>query len=113
MDTKDILFVVGGAFIDLERQVMDNRHQASIGFGNKVRAANLGRHGGDRINSSILKEVEHTDLINYGLIPEFVGRLPVIVSLQELTEAELVQVGWVGCTTDCCVSVCSKAAVMM
>eukprot|EP00879_Flechtneria_rotunda_P002656 GHRR01002860.1.p1 GENE.GHRR01002860.1~~GHRR01002860.1.p1 ORF type:complete len:520 (+),score=192.55 GHRR01002860.1:591-2150(+) len=92
VDTKDILFVVGGAFVDLERQLMDSRHRASIGFGNKVRASSMGRHGGPRIDTSILREVEHADLINYGLIPEFVGRLPVIVSLQELTEEELVQV---------------------
>eukprot|EP00775_Hariotina_reticulata_P007216 gene7216-7429_t len=92
VDTKDILFVVGGAFIDLERQLMDSRHTSSIGFGNKVRAANMGRHGGPKIDTAILREVEHADLIHYGLIPEFVGRLPVIVSLQELTEEELVQV---------------------
>jgi ATP-dependent Clp protease ATP-binding subunit ClpX len=92
VDTKDILFVVGGAFVDLERQLMDSRHASSIGFGNKVRAATLGRHGGPRISSAILREAEHADLIHYGLIPEFVGRLPVIVSLQELTEEELVAV---------------------
>ncbi|KAF6252944.1 P-loop containing nucleoside triphosphate hydrolase protein [Scenedesmus sp. NREL 46B-D3] len=92
VDTKDILFVVGGAFIDLERQLMDSRHKSSIGFGNKVRASNMGRHGGPKIDSAILREVEHADLIHYGLIPEFVGRIPVIVSLQELSEDELVQV---------------------
>ncbi|KAF8063025.1 CLPX1 [Scenedesmus sp. PABB004] len=92
VDTKDILFVVGGAFIDLERQLMDSRHKASIGFGNKVRASSMGRHGGPKIDSAILREVEHADLIHYGLIPEFVGRLPVIVSLQELSEDELVAV---------------------
>jgi ATP-dependent Clp protease ATP-binding subunit ClpX len=42
----------------------------------------MGRRGGPKIDSSILRQVEHADLINYGLIPEFVGRLPVIVSLQ-------------------------------
>jgi ATP-dependent Clp protease ATP-binding subunit ClpX len=52
----------------------------------------MGRHGGPKIDSAILREVEHADLIHYGLIPEFVGRLPVIVSLQELSEDELVQV---------------------
>jgi hypothetical protein len=57
-----------------------------------VRSSDLGRAHGSRINSAILKEVEHADLIHYGMIPEFVGRLPVIVSLQELTEDELVHV---------------------
>ncbi|GBF99118.1 ATP-dependent Clp protease ATP-binding subunit [Raphidocelis subcapitata] len=92
VDTKDILFIVGGAFVDLERQLMESRHQASIGFGNKVRAASMGRHGGPRIDSSILRQVEHADLIHYGLIPEFVGRLPIISVLEELNEDELVRV---------------------
>ena len=48
----------------------------------QVRAANMGRRGGPKIDFNILRQVEHADLINYGLIPEFVGRLPVIVSLQ-------------------------------
>jgi hypothetical protein len=48
----------------------------------QVRATDMGRRGGTKIDSSILRQVEHADLINYGLIPEFVGRLPVIVSLQ-------------------------------
>jgi ATP-dependent protease Clp ATPase subunit len=59
-----------------------HRAQASIGFGNTVREARAGRAGGKRISYEILQHVEHTDLINYGLIPEFVGRLPVIVALQ-------------------------------
>jgi ATP-dependent Clp protease ATP-binding subunit ClpX len=92
VDTRDVLFVVGGAFVHLEKLLMDSRHKSSIGFGNKVRAADMGRRGGSKIDSSILRQVEHADLINYGLIPEFVGRLPVIVSLQELSEDELVQV---------------------
>ncbi len=48
----------------------------------QVRAADLGRRGGDRIDSNVLREVEHSDLMHYGLIPEFVGRLPVIVRLE-------------------------------
>lgn len=48
----------------------------------QVRATNMGRHGGPKIDTAILRQVEHADLIHYGLIPEFVGRLPVIVSLQ-------------------------------
>ncbi|KIY91405.1 ATP-dependent protease ATP-binding subunit ClpX [Monoraphidium neglectum] len=71
---------------------MESRHQASIGFGNEVRAATMGRHGGPRISSSILRQVEHSDLIHYGLIPEFVGRLPIISALEELNEDELVRV---------------------
>ncbi|GIL88394.1 hypothetical protein Vretimale_15022 [Volvox reticuliferus] len=92
IDTRDILFIVGGAFVDLDRQMLDTRVQGSLGFGNKVRPASLGRPGGPRVNSDILLDVQHSDLINYGLIPEFVGRLPVLVALQELTEDQLVHV---------------------
>lgn len=56
----------------------------------QVRAADMGRRGGTKIDSSILRQVEHADLINYGLIPEFVGRLPVIVSLQVGVWASLI-----------------------
>lgn len=92
VDTRDILFIVGGAFVDLDRQMVDSRVQGSMGFGNKVRPSGLGRPGGPRVNSDILLDVQHTDLISYGLIPEFVGRLPVLVALQELTEDQLVHV---------------------
>lgn len=57
MDTKDILFVVGGAFNDLDRQVMESRTEAGLGFGNKVKPANLGRRGGQRVSSEVLKQV--------------------------------------------------------
>jgi ATP-dependent Clp protease ATP-binding subunit ClpX len=123
VDTRDILFVVGGAFVDLERQLHDARAVSSIGFGNTVRARGVdGGGGGTAVGagasgksglapassssttttstkplrrappSAILREAQHHDLIQYGLIPEFVGRLPVIVPLQELTEKELVRV---------------------
>lgn len=92
IDTSDILFICGGAFIDLDRQVYSRHHEASIGFGSAIRSANMGRAGGPRVASTILQRVEHQDLVNYGLIPEFVGRLPVICSLQELSEDELVRV---------------------
>ncbi|KAG2451669.1 hypothetical protein HYH02_003449 [Chlamydomonas schloesseri] len=92
IDTRDILFIVGGAFVDLDRQMLDTRVQGSMGFGNKVRPAGTGRPGGPRVNADILLDVQHTDLIQYGLIPEFMGRLPVLVALQELTEDQLVHV---------------------
>lgn len=90
VDTKDILFICGGAFIDLDRQIADRTAKASIGFGNTVRMAHSA--GAPSISSEVLKQVEHTDLIQYGLIPEFVGRFPVISSLQALTEEDLVRV---------------------
>ncbi|KAL1532035.1 CLP protease regulatory subunit clpx1, mitochondrial [Salvia divinorum] len=93
IDTKDILFICGGAFIDLEKTISERRHDSSIGFGAPVRA-NM-RTGGitsAAVTSSLLETVESSDLIAYGLIPEFVGRFPILVNLSELTEEQLVQV---------------------
>ncbi|XP_057542868.1 CLP protease regulatory subunit CLPX2, mitochondrial [Amaranthus tricolor] len=93
INTKDILFICGGAFIDLEKTISERHHDSSIGFGAPVRA-NM-RSGGMTnavIASSLLETVESSDLIAYGLIPEFVGRFPVLVSLSALNEDQLVQV---------------------
>lgn len=93
IDTKDILFICGGAFIDLEKTISERRQDSSIGFGAPVRA-NM-RTGGvttASVTSSLLETVESSDLIAYGLIPEFVGRFPILVSLLALTEDQLVQV---------------------
>ncbi|MCL7025624.1 hypothetical protein MKW94_025275 [Papaver nudicaule] len=93
IDTKDILFICGGAFIDLEKTISERRQDSSIGFGAPVRA-NM-RAGGltnSILTSSLLETVESGDLIAYGLIPEFCGRFPILVSLSALNEDELVQV---------------------
>ncbi|KAM1676679.1 hypothetical protein EV1_041715 [Malus domestica] len=93
IDTKDILFICGGAFIDLEKTISERRQDSSIGFGAPVRA-NM-RTGGvtdAAVTSSLLEIVESSDLIRYGLIPEFVGRFPILVSLSALTENQLVEV---------------------
>ncbi|XP_026446695.1 CLP protease regulatory subunit CLPX1, mitochondrial-like isoform X2 [Papaver somniferum] len=93
IDTKDILFICGGAFIDLEKTISERRQDSSIGFGSPVRA-NM-RAGGltnSVLTSSLLETVESGDLIAYGLIPEFCGRFPILVSLSALSEDELVQV---------------------
>lgn len=93
IDTKDILFICGGAFVDLEKTISERRQDSSIGFGAPVRA-NM-RAGGltnAAVTSSLLESVESSDLIAYGLIPEFIGRFPVLVSLSALTEDQLVQV---------------------
>ncbi|CAA0824686.1 CLP protease regulatory subunit X [Striga hermonthica] len=93
IDTKDILFICGGAFIDLEKTISERRHDSSIGFGAPVRA-NMRTIGvtNAAVTSSLLDTVESSDLIAYGLIPEFVGRFPVLVNLSALTEEQLVQV---------------------
>ncbi|XP_020099315.1 CLP protease regulatory subunit CLPX1, mitochondrial-like isoform X3 [Ananas comosus] len=93
INTKDILFICGGAFVDLEKCISERRQDSSIGFGAPVRA-NM-RNGGltnALVTSSLLESVESGDLISYGLIPEFVGRFPILVSLSMLNEDQLVQV---------------------
>ncbi|WZY81367.1 hypothetical protein YC2023_027751 [Brassica napus] len=93
IDTKDILFICGGAFVDIEKTISERRHDSSIGFGAPVRA-NM-RAGGvtnAAVASNLMETVESSDLIAYGLIPEFVGRFPVLVSLSALTENQLMQV---------------------
>eukprot|EP00268_Persea_americana_P045247 TRINITY_DN46054_c0_g1_i2.p1 TRINITY_DN46054_c0_g1~~TRINITY_DN46054_c0_g1_i2.p1 ORF type:complete len:572 (-),score=113.16 TRINITY_DN46054_c0_g1_i2:267-1982(-) len=93
IDTKDILFICGGAFIDLEKTISERRQDSSIGFGAPVRA-NM-RTGGLTsavVTSSLLESVESADLIAYGLIPEFIGRFPVLVSLSALSEDQLIEV---------------------
>lgn len=93
VDTKDILFICGGAFIDLEKTIAERRQASSIGFGAPVRA-NMRTYGltDAAVTSSLLESAESSDLISYGLIPEFIGRFPVLVSLAALNEDQLVQV---------------------
>ncbi|XP_050364236.1 CLP protease regulatory subunit CLPX3, mitochondrial isoform X2 [Argentina anserina] len=93
IDTKDILFICGGAFVDLEKTISERRQDSSIGFGAPVRA-NM-RAGGVTnaiVTSSLLESVESADLIAYGLIPEFIGRFAILVSLSALTKDQLVEV---------------------
>lgn len=93
IDTKDILFICGGAFIDLEKTISERRQDSSIGFGAPVRAnMRTAIVTQASVTSSLLDTVESSDLIAYGLIPEFVGRFPILVNLSALTEDQLVQV---------------------
>ncbi|XP_073304889.1 CLP protease regulatory subunit CLPX1, mitochondrial-like [Primulina huaijiensis] len=93
IDTKDILFICGGAFIDLEKTISERRHDSSIGFGAPIRAnMRTGTVTSAAVTSSLLETAESSDLIAYGLIPEFVGRFPILVNLAALTEDQLVQV---------------------
>ncbi|XP_068312934.1 CLP protease regulatory subunit CLPX2, mitochondrial-like isoform X2 [Pyrus communis] len=93
MDTKNILFICGGAFVGLEKTISERLQDSSIGFGVPVRA-NMRTSGltDAIVTSSLLEYVESGDLIAYGLIPEFVGRFPVLASLSSLDEDQLVQV---------------------
>lgn len=86
VDTSNILVIVGGAFAGLERVITERSEKTGIGFGADVKAksdANIGE---------IFREVEPEDLIKFGLIPELIGRLPVIATLEELSEEALVQI---------------------
>ncbi|CAJ1974401.1 unnamed protein product, partial [Sphenostylis stenocarpa] len=92
IDTKNILFICGGAFVDLEKTISERHHDSSIGFGAPIRAnMRTGKVTEAAVASSLLETVESSDLIAYGLIPEFVGRFPILVSLAALTENQLIQ----------------------
>src|ERR1700757_4617272 len=83
VDTTNILFVCGGAFGGLEKIISSRGRSASIGFGANVLAPE------DRKAGEVFREVEPEDLLKYGLIPEFVGRLPVLATLEDLDEPTL------------------------
>ena len=86
VDTTNILFICGGAFAGLEKLISGRDKGSSIGFGADVRSPD------DRATGTILKDVEPEDLLKFGLIPEFVGRLPVVATLQDLDEDALIQI---------------------
>ncbi|MBI5040449.1 MAG: AAA family ATPase, partial [Gammaproteobacteria bacterium] len=87
VDTSNILFICGGAFAGLEKIIRGRSEKGGIGFSAEVKSKEDARNVGQ-----ILYDVEPEDLIRYGLIPEFVGRLPVVATLEELDEAALVQI---------------------
>ena len=86
VDTTNILFIVGGAFAGLDKVIQNRGDGASIGFGADVKEIEEKRIG------DVLRGVEPEDLLKFGLIPEFIGRLPVIATLEDLDEAALVQI---------------------
>ena len=87
VDTSQILFICGGAFAGLEKVIQDRSSSVGIGFGADVKS----KESTDNIGKLLL-DVEPEDLVKYGLIPEFVGRLPVVATLEELDEGALVQI---------------------
>ena len=86
VDTTNILFICGGAFAGLDKIIVNRGDQTSIGFGADVKAED------DRRQGDILKDTEPEDLQRFGLIPEFIGRLPVIATLEDLDEDALVTI---------------------
>jgi ATP-dependent Clp protease ATP-binding subunit ClpX len=87
VDTANILFICGGAFSGLDKIIVSRSSKSGIGFVADVKGPDSNENLGE-----LLKEVEPEDLIKYGLIPEFVGRLPVVATLEELDEDALVEI---------------------
>jgi len=86
VDTTNILFVCGGAFAGLDKVIAKRGSDTSIGFGAKV------KHFQDQSSGELIKNLEPEDLIKYGLIPEFVGRMPILATLEDLDEKSLVKI---------------------
>ncbi len=86
VDTTKILFIVGGAFVGLDQVIEQRLNKKSMGFGADIRAKQ------DRRVGEILARVQPEDLLKYGLIPEFIGRLPVVATLDELDDKALIRI---------------------
>ncbi|MEA3291497.1 MAG: ATP-dependent Clp protease ATP-binding subunit ClpX [Pseudomonadota bacterium] len=87
VDTRNILFICGGAFAGLEKVIQERTEKSGIGFGADIRIKTASER-----TSELLGELEPEDLIRFGLIPEFVGRLPIVATLEELDEEALIEI---------------------
>ena len=87
VDTSSILFICGGAFAGLDKVIQNRSSKSGIGFGAEVKSKDTDKNFGQT-----LQQLEAEDLVRYGLIPEFVGRLPVIATLEELDETALIKI---------------------
>ncbi len=87
VDTRNILFLCGGAFAGIEKVVQERTEKSGIGFGADIKDKSPGRR-----SNELLQKLEPEDLVKFGLIPEFVGRLPVVATLEELDEESLVRI---------------------
>ena len=87
VDTRNVLFICGGAFSGLEKVIQDRSEKSGIGFGADIQSKSSAAKMGE-----LLRSLEPEDLIKYGLIPEFVGRLPIIATLEELDEESLMRI---------------------
>lgn len=85
IDTTNILFICGGAFVGLDKIVQARKDDTSLGFGSKVKST-------DEMDYQLFDDVKPQDLTKFGLIPEFVGRVPIVVNLQPLDETALVKI---------------------
>ncbi len=87
VDTRNVLFICGGAFAGLEKVIQERSEKSGIGFGAEIKSKNTDGRVGE-----LLRGLEPEDMIKYGLIPEFVGRLPIVATLEELDEVALVRI---------------------
>ena len=87
VDTRNILFICGGAFSGLDEIIRERSEKSGIGFGATVHSKD-----DQKLIGELLRNLEPEDLIKYGLIPEFVGRLPIVATLEELDEDALIQI---------------------
>lgn len=87
VDTSNILFICGGAFAGLDKVIRERTDKSSIGF-----SAQLKKNEAHLLSETLLEALQSEDLVKYGLIPEFVGRLPVVATLNELDEAALIDI---------------------
>ena len=87
VNTRNILFICGGAFAGMEKVIQERTEKSGIGFG-----ADIKEKSADERASELLLQLEPEDLIKYGLIPEFIGRLPVVATLEELDETALIRI---------------------
>jgi ATP-dependent Clp protease ATP-binding subunit ClpX len=86
VDTTNILFICGGAFAGLEKIISSRSQGTSMGFGANVRSPD------ERNTGALLREIEPEDLLKFGLIPEFIGRLPIVATLEDLDERALIEI---------------------
>jgi ATP-dependent Clp protease ATP-binding subunit ClpX len=86
VDTTNILFICGGAFAGLDKIISSRAQGTSMGFGANVRSSD------ERSTGQVLREVEPEDLLKFGLIPEFIGRLPILATLEDLDERALIEI---------------------
>jgi ATP-dependent Clp protease ATP-binding subunit ClpX len=91
IDTSNILFILCGAFVGLEKIIQQRMSPGTIGFGQQPKSLKKSK---DQLYNDMIKDVHPTDLIHYGLIPEFIGRLPVLVHLNSLDEDALCDILW-------------------
>ncbi|MCF8462906.1 MAG: AAA family ATPase, partial [Rickettsiaceae bacterium] len=87
IDTSNILFICGGAFVGVDKIIEQRTNKSSIGFGASIKDSN-----NTTKHSELLKQLEVDDLIKYGMIPEFMGRFPVIATLNELEQKDLIEI---------------------